>query len=61
LTARELEVLRLIAAGHTNREVGDLLFISPATAARHVLNIYRKLGVSSRATATAFAHQHGLI
>jgi DNA-binding CsgD family transcriptional regulator len=60
LTARELEVLRLLAAGHSNRELGDLLFISPATAARHVANIYAKLGVESRAQATAYAHQHGL-
>jgi DNA-binding CsgD family transcriptional regulator len=60
LTARELEVLRLLAAGHSNRELGDLLFISPATAARHVANIYAKLGVASRAQATAYAHQHGL-
>jgi pimeloyl-ACP methyl ester carboxylesterase/DNA-binding CsgD family transcriptional regulator len=61
LTARELQVLRLVAAGHSNREVGDQLFISPATAARHVANIYSKLGVDSRAEATAFAHQHGLV
>jgi DNA-binding CsgD family transcriptional regulator len=60
LTTRELEVLRLLAAGHSNRELGDLLFISPATAARHVANIYAKLGVDSRAQATAYAHQHGL-
>jgi DNA-binding CsgD family transcriptional regulator len=61
LTARELEVLRLLAAGHSNRELGELLFISPTTAARHVANIYAKLGVDSRAQATAYAHQHGLI
>jgi DNA-binding CsgD family transcriptional regulator len=61
LTARELEVLRLLAAGHSNRELGELLFISPATAARHVANIYAKLGVDSRAQATTFAHQHRLI
>ena len=60
LTTRELEVLRLLAAGHSNRELGDLLFISPATAARHVANIYAKLAVDSRAQATAYAHQHGL-
>ena len=61
LTERELEVLRLLAAGHTNREIGDQLFISPATAARHVLNIYRKLDVDSRAKATMYCHQHGLV
>jgi DNA-binding CsgD family transcriptional regulator len=61
LTTRELEVLRLLAAGHSNRELGELLFISPATAARHVANIYAKLGVDSRSQATAYAHQHGLI
>ena len=61
LTARELEVLRLLAAGHSNREVGELLFISPTTVARHVANIFSKLGVDSRAKATAYAHQHGLV
>jgi predicted ATPase/DNA-binding CsgD family transcriptional regulator len=60
LTERELEVLRLITGGHSNREVGEKLYISPATAARHVANIYNKLGVDSRARATAFAFQHGL-
>jgi predicted ATPase/DNA-binding CsgD family transcriptional regulator len=60
LTERELEVLRLITDGHSNREVGERLYISPATAARHVANIYNKLGVDSRARATAFAFQHGL-
>jgi predicted ATPase/DNA-binding CsgD family transcriptional regulator len=61
LTKREREVLRLIAAGHINREVSDMLFISPATVARHLANIYRKLGVDSRAKLTAYALQHGLI
>jgi ATP/maltotriose-dependent transcriptional regulator MalT len=60
LTARELEVLRLLAAGYSNREVGEQLFISPTTAARHVANIYSKLGVDSRAQATTYAHHHGL-
>ena len=60
MTARELEVLRLIVAGHVNREVGEVLFISPTTVARHLANIYRKLGVDSRATLTAFALRHGL-
>lgn len=61
LTERELEVLRLLAAGYSNRELADRLYISPATAARHIANIYNKLGVDSRAKATAFAHQHGLL
>ena len=61
LTERELEVLRLLAAGASNRELADALYISPTTAARHVANIYNKLGVDSRAKATAFAHQHGLL
>jgi DNA-binding CsgD family transcriptional regulator/tetratricopeptide (TPR) repeat protein len=61
LTERELEVLRLLAAGRSNREIGDALFISPTTAARHVANIYTKLDVDSRAAATAFAHQQGLV
>lgn len=60
LTERELEVLRLITGGHSNREMGERLYISPATAARHVANIYNKLGVDSRARATAYAFQHGL-
>ena len=61
LTGRELEVLRLLAAGYSNRELGDALFISPTTAARHVANIYNKLGVDSRARAAALAHELGLI
>jgi DNA-binding NarL/FixJ family response regulator len=61
LTARELEVLRLLAAGQSNQEIGDELFISRATAARHVANIYTKLDIGTRAQATAYAHEHGLI
>ena len=61
LTARELEVLRLLAAGQSNREIGEVLFISRSTAARHVANIFTKLGVDSRAQATAYAHEHGLV
>ena len=60
LTTREQEVLRLLAAGHSNRELADRLYISPTTAARHVANIYNKLDVDSRAKATAYALQHGL-
>ncbi len=61
LTTRELEVLRLLAAGNSNREISELLFISPMTVARHVANLNDKLGVDSRAKATAYAHQHGLV
>jgi DNA-binding CsgD family transcriptional regulator len=60
LSERELEVLRLIAAGHSTREIGEELFISHATAARHIANIYAKLDVDSRAKAATFAHKHGL-
>ena len=61
LTARELEVLRLVAAGQTNREIAADLVISEKTVARHVANIFTKLGVSSRSAATAFAFEHGLL
>jgi DNA-binding NarL/FixJ family response regulator len=61
LTNREAEVLRLVAGGASNREVGDRLWISEATVRRHLANIFRKLGVSSRTAASAWAHQHGLL
>ena len=60
LTAREAEVLRLVAAGRTSREVAAVLVISEHTVARHLQNIFAKLGVSSRSAATAFAFEHGL-
>jgi non-specific serine/threonine protein kinase len=60
LTQRELEVLHLVAAGQSNREIGEALFISRTTAARHVANIFNKLNVGSRAEATAFAQERGL-
>ena len=53
LTDREVEVLRLIARGRSNREVAERLFISPKTVGRHVENLYAKIGVSSRAAAAA--------
>jgi DNA-binding NarL/FixJ family response regulator len=61
LTARELQVLRLVAAGQTNRSIAADLFLSERTVDRHVSNILTKLGVSSRAAATAYAYQHQLI
>ena len=61
LSGRELEVLRLVAAGRTNREIASSLVISEHTVARHVQNIFAKLGLSSRAAATAFAFEHDLV
>jgi ATP/maltotriose-dependent transcriptional regulator MalT len=61
LTAREAEVLCLVATGVGNREVADALSISEATVRRHLANIYVKLGVSTRTAAAAWAYQHGLI
>ncbi len=60
LTAREAEVLRLVAAGKTNRDIAVELVISEHTVARHLQNMFAKLGVSTRAGATAFAYSHGL-
>ena len=61
LSDREMQVLRLLAAGKTNHEIAEELFISDKTVARHVSNIFDKLGVSSRTGATAWAYQHNLI
>ena len=61
LSERELEVLRLVAAGRTNREIASALVLSQHTVARHVQNIFGKLGVSSRTAATAFAFEHELV
>jgi DNA-binding NarL/FixJ family response regulator len=61
LSARELEVLRLIAQGSTNREAARTLFISEATVKSHVLHIYAKLGVNDRAAAVAVAFRRGLL
>jgi ATP/maltotriose-dependent transcriptional regulator MalT len=61
LSSRELEVLRLLAAGKSNKEIAASLVISEHTVARHVQNIFAKLDVSSRAAAGAFAHQHDLV
>ena len=54
-------MLRLLARGRTNREIARALTTSPKTAGNHVEHIYAKLGVSSRAAATLFATQHGLL
>jgi DNA-binding NarL/FixJ family response regulator len=61
LTARELQVLRLVAAGHTNRSIGSELGLSERTVDRHLSNIFTKLGVSSRAAATAVAYESELL
>jgi DNA-binding CsgD family transcriptional regulator len=61
LTARELEVLRLVTAGHTNKVIAAELVLSERTVDRHVSNIFAKLAVSSRAAATAYAYEHQLV
>ena len=61
LTARELEVLRLVATGKTNRVIAADLFLSEKTVARHLSNIFTKLGLSSRAAATAYAYERDLV
>jgi HD-GYP domain-containing protein (c-di-GMP phosphodiesterase class II)/DNA-binding CsgD family transcriptional regulator len=61
LTDREVEVLRPIARGRSNRQVAERLVISPKTVGRHVENLYRKIGVSSRAAAAVFAMEHRLL
>lgn len=60
LTSREVQVLRLVAAGLSNREIAVRLFISEHTVARHLSNIFRKLAVTSRAAATSYAYEHHL-
>jgi DNA-binding CsgD family transcriptional regulator len=61
LTAREVEVLRLVAEGKSNREIAKTLVLSDHTVRRHLQNIFNKIGVSSRAGATAFAFQRDLV
>jgi DNA-binding CsgD family transcriptional regulator len=61
LTTREVEVLLLVAAGKTNRAIATELFLSDKTVARHVSNIFTKLGLSSRSAATAYAYHHDLV
>jgi DNA-binding NarL/FixJ family response regulator len=61
LTKRERQVLRLLAAGKTNKAIAAELCVSRRTVDRHVSNLFDKLGVSSRAAATAYAHRHDLV
>ena len=61
LSPREIEVLRLIAAGHTSKEVADVLVLSIRTVERHITHVYEKIGARGRADATAFALKHGLL
>ena len=61
LTAREVEVLRLLARGLSSKRIADQLVISPKTARNHIEHIYAKTGLSSRAQASLFAVQHGLL
>jgi DNA-binding NarL/FixJ family response regulator len=61
MTGREVEVLRLIAKGATNREIADDLVISMRTVERHITHIYGKIGARGKADATAFALRHSLV
>jgi DNA-binding CsgD family transcriptional regulator len=61
LTAREVDVLRLLARGLSNKEIAEILVITPKTVGNHVEHIYSKIGASSRAAASLFAMRHGLL
>jgi DNA-binding NarL/FixJ family response regulator len=61
LTPRELEVLKLVATGRTNQAIASVLIVSEKTVARHLSNIFAKLGLSSRSAATAYAYEHDLV
>lgn len=61
LTVREIEVIRLVAAGHTNREIAERLAISDKTVARHLHNVFTKLDLPNRSAATAYAYEHHLV
>ena len=61
LTHREVEVLVLLARGLSNKAIGARLVVSPKTVGHHVEHIYRKIGCSTRAAASLFAMQHGLL
>jgi DNA-binding NarL/FixJ family response regulator len=60
LTLRELDVLRLLAAGATNREIAKRLYVSEGTARNHVSHILSRLGLRDRTQAARYAHEHGL-
>jgi DNA-binding NarL/FixJ family response regulator len=60
LTRRELEIVRLVAEGHTNAELAKMLWVTEQTVKFHLANIYRKLGVSNRTEAARYVFQHGL-
>ena len=61
LSAREAQILKLVARGLSNREIGATLFISEHTAANHIRSILRKTGSANRTDATSYAHRHGLV
>ncbi len=61
LTPRQLEVLRQVATGRTNRQISEQLYVSEHTVRRHLQNIFTRIGVTSRAAATAYAYEHGLV
>ena len=60
LTSREVEVLRLVASGRSNAQIAAALFLSEKTVARHLSNIFTKVGVASRTAAATYAHEHDL-
>jgi DNA-binding NarL/FixJ family response regulator len=61
LSAREAQILRLVARGLSNREIGGTLFISEHTAANHIRSILRKTGCANRTEAASYAHRHALV
>jgi DNA-binding NarL/FixJ family response regulator len=61
LTRRELEILQLVAVGHSNGDVASMLWVTPQTVKFHLVNVYRKLGVANRTEASRWAHVRGLV
>ncbi len=61
MTPREIEVLRLVAEGMTDKEIAEALVISPRTANRHIANIFLKIDVTTRAAAAAYAIRHQIV